>query len=609
MVIPSIPSLQPQPWQKGFFLYGRKSSEAEDRQVLSIESQTEELKKLAERLNFPIRAILSEAKSAKEPGRPVFNEMMHRIYSGEADGILCWKLDRLARNPVDGGSVIWAIKQHGIEIVTATQKFSQSDDNTILMYVEFGMAQKYIDDLSRNVKRGLKTKVQKGWYPGVAPLGYLNDRYNEKGDKRLLKDPERFPLLRRMWDLMLTGIHTPPQIVKIANTQWGFRTRQTKRTGGKPLARSAIYRMFKNPFYYGWFEYPKGGGQWYQGNHESIITREEYDEVQTLLGRRGNSRGRTLNFPFTGLIRCGDCGAMITAEEKHQLICSSCRFKFAYRNKDRCPRCQTKIETMKDPKFLHYIYYHCSKSKNPRCLQGSITSKQLEGEVDAFLSRISISQRFKDWAITYLQELHEQENKADSHIAKTQQRAYDDCLQRLKNLLLLKTSPENIDGFLLSDEEYSKQRYELLHEKSRLERFLHTDSSVPDWSQHAERTFEFASRARGWFAEGGSQTKKEILSTVGSNLTLRDKKLTIEARNPFLILEESLPPLKDHIPTIEPGILGGNIERNESLGLNGLTLRGGRDDVRTYERKAKSLVKKIYAFFKKVKEHFSIPSF
>jgi DNA invertase Pin-like site-specific DNA recombinase len=97
----------------GYFIYCRKSSEAEDRQVLSIESQTRELEQLAAKLNFPIAEILTESMSAKAPGRPVFNEMMQRLYRGEAAGIICWKLDRLARNSVDGGSIIWAIKQHG----------------------------------------------------------------------------------------------------------------------------------------------------------------------------------------------------------------------------------------------------------------------------------------------------------------------------------------------------------------------------------------------------------------------------------------------------------------------------------------------------------------
>ena len=198
----------------GYFIYCRKSSEAEDRQVLSIESQTRELEQIAAKLNLPIVEILTESKSAKEPGRPVFNQMMQRLYRGEAAGIICWKLDRLARNPVDGGSIIWAIKQHGIKVMTPAQSYAREDDNIILMYIEFGMAQKYVDDLSKNVKRGLKTKIENGWYPGIAPAGYLNTTIKATGENTLIKDPERFPLIRRMWDLMLTGRYTPAQILE-----------------------------------------------------------------------------------------------------------------------------------------------------------------------------------------------------------------------------------------------------------------------------------------------------------------------------------------------------------------------------------------------------------
>src|SRR5882672_1689931 len=373
----------------GYFIYCRKSSEAEDRQVLSIESQTREVEQLAAKLNLPVIEILTESKSAKEPGRPVFNQMMQRLNRGEAAGIICWKLDRLARNPVDGGSIIWAIKQKGVKVLTPAQSYAREDDNIILMYIEFGMAQKYVDDLSRNVKNGLKTKIKNGWFPGVAPAGYLNHTDKVTGENTLIKDPERFPLIRRMWDLMLTGLYTPPRILEIANTEWGFRTRPTRKMGGKPLARSAIYQTFTKPFYYGRFEYPSKSGQWYQGKHEPMVTQEEYDRVQTLLGRKGNPRPqRHFDFPFTGLIRCGECDRMVTAEEKHQLMCGTCKFKFAYRNRDACPRCETPVEKMTTPLFLHYTYYHCSKSRRPVCPQKCVRDKAIEKQISEHLARI-----------------------------------------------------------------------------------------------------------------------------------------------------------------------------------------------------------------------------
>jgi DNA invertase Pin-like site-specific DNA recombinase len=588
------------PSMPGYFIYCRKSSEAEDRQVLSIESQIRELEQLAQKLSLPVSGILTESRSAKDPGRPIFNQMMQRVYRGEAAGIICWKLDRLARNPVDGGSVIWAIKQHGIKVMTQAQSFAREDDNTILMYIEFGMAQKYVDDLSKNVKRGLKTKIENGWYPGVAPAGYLNNTNRLTGENNLIKDPERFPLIRRMWDLMLTGLYSPSRILEIANQEWRFRTRPTRKMGGKPLCRSAIYQTFTKPFYYGWFEYPTRSGQWYRGKHEPMVTKTEYDKVQVLLGRRGTPRPQThRNFSFTGLIRCGECGSGITAEEKHQLICEHCRFKFAYRGKETCPHCKTRIDKMLKPLFLHYTYYHCTKSRKRSCGQKTISASHLENQIDQYLARIQISQKFKDWALKYLRKLHEQESAGRNDNIEAQHKAYKACLLQLDNLVKLKTSPQNSDGRLLGDDEYSRERIQLLQEKVRLEELLQDSGHrVEKWLDLSEKTFEFACTARERFAKGDPSTKKELLLAFTSNLTLNDKRLFIEAKKPFLIIETAFRGSEGENGRIEPETIGPTQGENHACASTRPRLLGDIDDVRTSLSKQRTLVRKVYQYYR-----------
>ena len=404
-----------------------------------------------------------------------------------------------------------------------------------------------------------------------------------------------------MWDLMLTGLHTPPKILEMANTEWGFRTRPTRRKGGKPLARSAIYKIFTKPFYYGQFEYPKGSGQWYQGKHEPMITEAEYDRVQTLLGRDGNPRPQSHHdFAFTGLIRCGDCGLVVTAEEKHQVICGQCRFKFAHRKRDACPRCKIRVGKMVKPLYLHYTYYHCSKSRRPSCRQKSLTKTELEKQINDALARISISVKFKDWAVKYLHELHAQEAQSQVEIVKTQEQAYRACLGQIEGLLSLKTSPGNRDGSLLSDAEYAERRGRLLKEKMTLEKSLNDAGQGKEQRlKLSERTFEFACLVQERFAKGDPAAQKEILATMSSNLILKDKKLLIEARKPFVILGDTLSSEAPIISLIEPETMQVMQGRSVPSIFQRPQMRGERDDVRTYLHKAERAAALIYAHFKK----------
>lgn len=536
-----------------YFIYSRKSLEDEDRQVQSIESQEDELKPIVNKLNLNVVEPLSEARSAKAPGRPVFNEMMRRINNGEADGILCWKLDRLARNPVDGGAIIWAMKQHGLVIRTPQQTFSQAEDNQILMYIEFGMAQKYIDDLSRNTMRGLKTKAEKGWYPGIAPLGYLNSKVEERGSKTILRDPDRFTAVRRMWDFMLTGTYNPAQIQRIANEEWGFRTRLTKRTGGRPLARSTIYKMFGNPFYCGRYEYPKGSGKWHHGKHNPMVTEAEFESVQRKLAHGLSPGPKTECFlPFTGLLRCGGCGSRVTAHFKEQIRCTKCHFKSSTRNRQACFKCGLPVADMKSPKLRQYVYYHCTRTLRATCRQQAISGVELERQVANKIVGFALPEELKTWGMTFIGKLRDREMNEQQQLLSEKRKSYDHCVARLENLLKLKTAPENMDGHLLSDEEYEKQRAELLVERAQFSLSPDGFQSVLKKKVHfTEQVLQFVPGNNDPVGDEKANAR-EILRALGSNHSLIDKNLVLKPEFPFSELAPGNGPSSGNLTPIEP---------------------------------------------------------
>ena len=427
-----------------YFLYARKSSEAEDKQVASIEAQFNELETLAKELNLEIVAKLSESQSAQAPGRPVFNSMLQRIYAGEAQGIICWKLDRLARNPVDGGQISWALQQGAIQHIQTYGRGYVPTDNVIMMQVEFGMANQFVRDLSVNVKRGLRHKASLGWLPGVAPAGYLNTPNREKGYKTVIKDPIRFPMVRRMWDLMLTGNYTVAMVLKIVNKEMKYKTVQRRKEGGMPLSRSGLYKIFTNPFYYGYFEFPEGSGNWVKGAHEPIITIEEYQHVQSILHKRGKPAPKQHLFAFTGLMKCATCGCSITAE--------------------------TKTKRQKNGNVHEYIYYHCTKKKDDKpCFEKCVELKDLNQQIDGILSGITISEKFKDWAIRNLHEVRTNEANVHEVVFQNRQKELEETIGQLNGLMLKYTSPANANGQLLSNEEYQALKNQLTDKKQSLE--------------------------------------------------------------------------------------------------------------------------------------------
>lgn len=514
-----------------YLIYARKSSESEDRQIQSIDDQVSRLKEFAANHNLTIDRILTESKSAKAPNtRPKFREMLELIETGEIDGLLCWQINRLSRNPVDSANIQWLLQQNKLKSIQTMEKEYLPSDNALLFSVESGIANQFIIDLRKNTLRGLQSKLEKGWIPCLAPTGYLNDKEN----KTIIKDPERFGLVRKMWDLMLTGLYTPPKIRNIVNKEWGFKTKKAKRTGGKELSNSSFYRVFTNVFYAGVIEY---AGIQYQGKHETMITLEEFDRVQALLGRKGKPRPKKHSFAFTGLIRCSECGCLYTAIKKQKFIKST--------------------KTLKE-----YTYYFCTrKRKDINCSQRTaIKEDALEAMIQQEIERYTILPEFKEWALKILNRANDQEIENRKKIRETQYQALNSTEKQLDNLTKMRYRE------LITDEEYIKERSTLNNQITELKSKVKANEDTAEkWLELTEKTFIFATNAREAFINGNLETKKAILMALGKNPIIKDGKLSITAHEWLQPISDGYKELENQYLRLEPRKLIENIANNESL--------------------------------------------
>lgn len=331
-----------------YFLYARKSTDVEDKQILSIEAQLSELRALAKRDGLEVIEEFVEKKSAKMPGRPLFGEMMARIQKGEAQGIVCWKIDRLARNPVDGGQIQWLLQNGNIAHIQTHDRSYYPADNVLMMSVELGMATEYIRQLSANTSRGLRHKARMGIYPGLAPLGYINDPRT----KTVVVHRKNAKLVQKMFEQYATGKVILDDLA--ANLEKGGVLSR----GNRSIHISRVSFILQNPFYYGHFRYI---GEIHEGKHEPIVTKDLWDRANAVLLGRGRPPDVENNpSPYCGLLRCGECGMSITAEtkEKHQ----------------------------KNGNVHSYTYYRCTrKSRTQKCKEAPIRSELLDSQLSALL--------------------------------------------------------------------------------------------------------------------------------------------------------------------------------------------------------------------------------
>ncbi len=467
-----------------YFLYIRKSTDEDDRQVLSLDAQEVELRELAVRERLQITEVFRESQTAKAPGRPVFNAMLERIEHNEAQGILCWHPDRLARNSIDGGKIIYLIDTGKIQALKSpTFWFEPTPQGKFMLNIAFGQSKYFVDNLSENTKRGLRQKLRRGELPGYAPLGYLNDLRAHN----MIPDPERFRLVRKIFELYASGDYSLYDI-RERITSAGLTCKNNRLP-----SVSNIQRILSNPFYYGVFRY---NGEMHDGTHEPMITKKLFEACQRMMAQKSRPKKRQkITDVFRGLFNCGECGCAITSEKQKG-----------------------------------HVYYRCTKMRGA-CSQKYIREEALGEQVSDTLQKVSIPKNWSESMIAKLEREKDNDELCRKEVAQNLRKEIEGAQEKLDTLL---------DAHLedaISRDEYIAKKQKLLNKKVEL------TEKVKDFDRRGDATLEpitkfifHANQAETVALQRNFSEMKNFLKNLHSNRRLAERRAVIEFEGPWKIL-------------------------------------------------------------------------
>ena len=459
-----------------YVIYARKSTEDDDRQILSIEAQLVELREFAAKEKLEIVASFQEAKTAKEPGRIKFAEMLSFLEKGKAEGILSWHPDRLARNSVDGGKIIHMIDRGLIRSLKFPTFWCEPTPQGLFMLnIAFGQSKYYVDNLRENVKRGLRQKIRNGVWPSWAPAGYLNNAKTRGIDV----DIEKAPKVRKLFEMYATGSYT---FLSLAN--W-CKENELKGNLGKGISVSNVQHLLQNPFYFGLMRYR---GEIFEGTHEPLISKKLFDLCQEDMTKRGRVQEvKKHHFAFLGLMKCASCGCSITAQ-------------YAKGNGGI------------------YTYYRCTKKRGVCQEKHYIQENELAAQIKSFLQKVSLSSHDTEKVLAALERKR----------GKAQQKAQSEIETLKAKLAQIETRLQKLlDVYLdnaLTQQEYAAKKEKLVSEKVRLqEKITDFEQKGLSWLEPAREFVLSLNQAANLLSENDHPKMTTFLKNIGANHILRNR--------------------------------------------------------------------------------------
>lgn len=461
-----------------FAQYVRKSDDDTSVTEKSIGEQLEQTDRLVAAAGLLVVKQWRESQSAKLPNRrPGYSEMIRLVEQGKINAIVCWHINRLVRNMEEGGKLVQLFIEGKIKEIRTPSALYRTGDNILPLVIEAASATQFSLDHTRNVNRGMVGKFTHGGCNYRVPQGYYNARDPLNLKKGVVKtDLIRYRLMRKAWELLLTGAYSPAQVIRTLDEEWGYRTRKTKKGGGSRLSRSSAYQLFTNPFYAG---FVRQKGELIKGNHEPMVTVEEFNRAQELLSKHKSFARKHHAHAYTGLMRCVYCGQQVTAE----------------------------IKTLRNG--TRWESYRCSDSRG-RCTKQGLSAAQVERAILRELNAVMLDPSLVRIALENIERWLDRQDGAVESLYAQQERTLQSLDEKLEKL-----SDMWLEGILTDAGVYQRKEAKLKEEKAKL--VLDVAASkhqVETMRRNARAAANYMLKARDAFQVSPLEQKREIAQAL-----------------------------------------------------------------------------------------------
>lgn len=465
---------------KKTFIYARKSTESEERQIQSIEAQINWCREYANTNSFNIVEEIIESKTAKKPWREWFNKMMQLFSEKKAEVIITWQLNRLSRNAIDEWTLKWFAQEWTIKEIHSTDWISDWQ-NILLMSVHFWMANQYIIDLKKNVLRWMTQKFEKWGALWQAPSWYWNNKNTNEYDL----DQEEMEYIK---DIFLLRAKKVPysEISDILFKKW-FKSKTWK-----PKSISTLQQIVSNEFYIGIIKFQWKRVEW---KHQTFISKELFDEAN---GFKKSSK--------------------IIEKKKQDDFIFSWLLKYQWR-------------LMRAYTTKNNIYYREATWQKPSFnISQKVLIEKIEEELPKYVLPECLRDEFSKWLIQYFEEMNKW-NK--NNIIQTRKRI--DELREENKELVRKNIKWLIDDEMLEDMQ-KENMFKIKDLESKLKDLWQVDDLIDDEVVELFRVFTDSQKV---FKNSDLLHKVLLLNIMLVELNFDNKKqLSIANTKLFTLIRE-----------------------------------------------------------------------